>query len=168
MMALDLIFRESPSFNFPSYLPLAKQANCREFISSKACQHTVQLEWSGDVECNDIVVPVVCLCPFLIYWNKLVAFRSIRYKRKHLDDQAPLPQPGSELSCKEKLVKFYCAPRAKFSTHAVSLALAHSLLLDVLYHISATLLVYLAIWHETKLGDRMGDCIDGVLRRLLF
>ncbi|KAL5104863.1 Transient receptor potential cation channel subfamily M member 1 [Taenia crassiceps] len=140
--ALYLLMRPLKIWGHHSCMPLAMQANCREFISSIACQHAIQVEWRAGVHANVISLLLAYICPLLIF-TPLVTFSSnsssssdsssnntvtknaaerdivqrLKRETKHVDMQTDTNAPS--ISVTKKVAMFYQAPRTKFCIHAV-------------------------------------------------
>ncbi|KAL5964106.1 Transient receptor potential cation channel subfamily M member 1 [Taenia solium] len=134
--ALYLLVRPLKTWGHHSCMPLAMQANCREFISSIACQHAIRFEWHAGVHANVFSLVLACICPLLIF-TPLVAFspgssssgstatkntteqhivQRLRSETKPASMRADTNEPS--ISVPEKVAMFYRAPRTKFCIHA--------------------------------------------------
>ncbi|VDK24417.1 unnamed protein product [Taenia asiatica] len=137
--ALYLLVRPLKTWGHHSCMPLAMQANCREFISSIACQHAIRLEWHAGVHANVFSLVLACICPLLIF-TPLVAFspgssssssssstatktttekhivQRLKSETKPASMRADTNEPS--ISVPKKVAMFYRAPRTKFCIHA--------------------------------------------------
>lgn len=120
-------------------MALAMQANCREFISSIACQHAIRVEWHAGVHANVFSLVLAYICPLLIF-TPLVTFSSsgstptnnttgkeiiqrLKGETKHTSIQGDSNE--SPISVAKKVTMFYRAPRTKFCIHTVSCVLKY-------------------------------------------
>ncbi|KAM7539367.1 hypothetical protein Aperf_G00000056009 [Anoplocephala perfoliata] len=135
--SLYLLIRPFITWGEHKCIPLALCANCRDFVSSNACQHAIQLEWQAGIEANPLSIILAYICPPLIFSNliKFTKSRSILPDPSDPDAfkrlKANIAQPGSDdtlppekISNSKKLNVFYHAPRAKFLTHTLFKSIA--------------------------------------------
>ncbi|VDM35051.1 unnamed protein product [Hydatigera taeniaeformis] len=134
--ALYLLIRPLRTWGHHSCMPLAMQADCREFISSIACQHAIRFEWRASVHANVFSLVLAYICPLFIF-TPLIAFSSSSTPAKNTAEQDIVQRLKGDIkhanmhtdtnqlpvSVAKKVAIFYNAPRTKFCIHTVFYAI---------------------------------------------
>lgn len=138
---LYLVEGESSLWGGFNCLQLAAQSVRRKFISSQACQNSLDFAWCHGMRANMLITSSILILPFLLYFDHILSWEdkrphvSVNYNHRSVTrstknagdvlDQESISHQHSKHSApvqrnfKEKIKMFYTAPKTKFCLYTV-------------------------------------------------
>ncbi|RTG88568.1 transient receptor potential cation channel subfamily M member 3 [Schistosoma bovis] len=138
---LYLVEGESSLWGGFNCLQLAAQSVRRKFISSQACQNSLDFAWCHGMRANMLITSAILILPFLLYFDHILSWEdkrphvSVNYNHRSVTrctknagdvlDQESISHQHSKHSApvqrnfKEKIKMFYTAPKTKFCLYTM-------------------------------------------------
>uniref|UniRef100_A0A094ZK28 Transient receptor potential cation channel subfamily M member 6 n=1 Tax=Schistosoma haematobium TaxID=6185 RepID=A0A094ZK28_SCHHA len=138
---LYLVEGESSLWGGFNCLQLAAQSVRRKFISSQACQNSLDFAWCHGMRANMLITSAILILPFLLYFDHILSWEdkrphvSVNYNHRSVTrstknagdvlDQESISHQHSKHSApvqrnfKEKIKIFYTAPKTKFCLYTM-------------------------------------------------